>query len=125
MERYDANRLTVTRQSPYEMGSASTLDLGLLGRFVHVEKPSKGLSSSMGEAAAASVVTFMHNVDGKDLCRIHVRPCGFLVDATVRVERDEQMEKKEAFYVRVGNGTKELGEAQQEKCIVSRWSDDR
>ncbi len=30
------------------------------------------------------------------------------------------MEKKEAFYLRVGNGTKELGEAQQQKYIVSR-----
>jgi hypothetical protein len=50
------------------------------------------LSQSMGDAAASNVTTQFHTIDGHDLCRVHVRACGFPVDATVIVDRKGQME---------------------------------
>lgn len=79
------------------------------------------ISASMGEAAATNVTTQIQTVDEMDLCRVHVRPCGFPVDAAVTVEVKGQMEQKTAFYVRVGNGTKELDDAEKAKYISQRW----
>jgi hypothetical protein len=39
-----------------------------------------------GKAAATDVTMHIRAVDGKDLCRVHVRPCGFPVEATVTVD---------------------------------------
>ena len=45
------------------------------------------VSQSMGEAAAANMTAQIHTVDGADVCRVHVRPSGFPVDATVIVDK--------------------------------------
>ena len=79
------------------------------------------ISASMGEAAATNVTTQVQTIDEQDLCRVHVRPSGFPVDATVTVDTKGQMEKRTAFYVRVGNGTKELDDAQKAKYVSQRW----
>lgn len=63
----------------------------------------------------------MHTVDSHDVCRVHVRPSGFPVDAAVLVSRKGQTEKEVNFYVRVDNGTKKLDAVEKEKYITSRW----
>lgn len=73
-------------------------------------------------AAAAEVKTYFHTVDGKDLCRVHTPPSKFPVEANVKVEKKGQMVKKTAFYVRIGNGTKEIPDGpEKQKLIASRW----
>ena len=77
----------------------------------------------MGEASAADVSLHLHNVDGQDLCRVHVRPSGVPVDAVVTVDRKGQLEKKTAFYVRVANGTREIIAAEERRrYIAARWT---
>ncbi len=80
------------------------------------------LTTALGLAAAAAVTTTMHTVDGKDLCRVHTPPSMFPVDANVKIETNGQLIKKTAFYVRIGNGTKEIPEGpEKQKLIASRW----
>lgn len=53
---------------------------------------------------------------------MHVRPSGFPVEATVRVDQAGQQVKKTAFYVRIGNGTREITDpGERQKYIASRW----
>jgi type I restriction enzyme R subunit len=81
------------------------------------------MSASFGAAAATNITTHIHTIDGHDLARIHVRPSDFPVDTTVTVDRKGQLEKKQAFYIRVGNGTVELtDEAEKQKYISTRWT---
>jgi hypothetical protein len=78
--------------------------------------------TSMGEAAAAAVTMQIHTVDGHDVCRVHVRPSPFPVDATVTVEKKGQFEKKTALYVRVANNTREITDAtERQKYVAARW----
>jgi type I restriction enzyme R subunit len=79
------------------------------------------VTASMGAAAAANISTQMHSIDGQDLCRVHVRPSGFPVDAKVTIVRKDQHEKKTNFYVRVANGTRSLDESEKQKYIATRW----
>ena len=80
------------------------------------------LVNSVGEAAATNVTTQIHTVEGHDLCRVHVRPCGFPVDATIVVDKKGSLEKKKAFFVRINNGTREItDETEREKYIAMRW----
>jgi len=69
------------------------------------------LVASTGETAAADVSLQIHTVDGQDLCRVHVQPSSFPVDAVVTVDRKGQLEKKTAFYVRTANATREIAAA--------------
>jgi len=39
------------------------------------------LKNAFGAAAVANVTTQSHTVDGKDMCRVDVRPSGFPFDA--------------------------------------------
>ncbi len=81
------------------------------------------VSRSMGAAAATNVVTQLHSIEGRDLARVHVKPSGVPVDATVTVvDKQGQHTKKTAFYVRVGNGTKELDDTETAKYITGRWA---
>jgi type I restriction enzyme R subunit len=81
------------------------------------------LVASMGETVAANVSVQVHSVDGKDVCRVHVRPSSFPVDAKVTVEKKGQMEKKVAFYVRLANGTRELTDPdERQRYVADRWS---
>jgi len=76
---------------------------------------------SLGAAAAANLTVQIHTVDGHDVCRVHVRPSGFPVDATVTVDKQGRMQKVTAFYVRVANGTKALDDKEKAKYVASRW----
>lgn len=79
--------------------------------------------NSMGEAAATNGTTQIHTVDGHDLCRVHVRPCGFPVDATIVVDKKGNLVKRQAFFVRINNGTREITDpAEREKYIAMRWT---
>ena len=61
-------------------------------------------------------------LDDKDLCRVHVKPSGFPVEATVTVVKDGQHSKKTAFYVRLNNKTHEFTEEdEKQKYIAQRW----
>lgn len=76
----------------------------------------------MGETAASSVSTRIHTVDGRDLARVHVPPSSFPVEATVKVERAGQVVKKTAFYVRIGNGTREIGDGgEEQRYVATQW----
>lgn len=80
------------------------------------------LINAVGETAASAVSAQVHTVDGRDLCRVHVPPSGFPVDAQVKVDKSGQVLKKFAFYIRVGNGTREITDpAEKQKYIASRW----
>jgi type I restriction enzyme R subunit len=80
------------------------------------------VTQSMGAAAAANTTTQIHTVDGLDIARVHVRPSGVPVDATVTiVDKQGQHNKKTMFYVRVGNGTKDLDEQEKAKYVAGRW----
>ena len=61
--------------------------------------------------------------DGNDLCRVHVKPSGHPVHATVTVvDKQGQHQKKRMFYVRMNNGTRAIDdEAEIEKYIANRW----
>jgi type I restriction enzyme, R subunit len=78
-------------------------------------------SASMGDAAVTNVSVQVHTVDGRDLYRVHVRPFAVPVDARVTVQRNGQLLKETAFYVRIGNSTKKLDDAEKAKYILNRW----
>ncbi len=80
------------------------------------------VQASMGDAAAANVSTKMHTIDGKDLCRVHVKPSAFPVEAEVTVVKEGQHWKKTAFYMRLNNKTAEItDENERQKYIAQRW----
>lgn len=79
------------------------------------------ISASVGEAAATQITIQLHKVNGGDIARAHVLPSPLPVDATVTVEKQGQLEKKIAFYVRVNNRTIELPDAEKQKYMVTRW----
>jgi type I restriction enzyme R subunit len=109
--------------------------VGLEADYASLRKPGKNdrdlfqlhlvniLVAAMGDAAVANVTIQVHAVDGKDLCRVHMRPSAFPVEAKVVVDHKGQFERKTAFYVRLGNGTREIDDpAERQKYIASRWS---
>ncbi len=106
---------------------------GLASDYASLRKPGKGdrdvfeqhlaniVSASMGVAAATNIGVQIHHVDGNDICRVHVRPSGFPVEAIVTVDKQGQHVKKTAFYVRVANGTRELSDLEKDKYLKSHW----
>ena len=76
---------------------------------------------SMGGAAAANVTLQIHTVDGADICRVHVHPSGFPVDAKVTLDKGGQMIKTTNFYVRTSNATQTLDAQERAKYILTRW----
>jgi len=107
---------------------------GLASDYVSLRKPGKDdrdrfllhlnqlLVNALGAAAAATVTTQLHTVDGLDLCRVHGPASGFPVDADVKVDKGGQLVKKTAFYVRIGNGTREIADAaERQKYVAGRW----
>ena len=61
-------------------------------------------------------------IDNKDLCRVHVKPSSFPVEATVTMVKDGQHSKKTAFYVRLNNKTHEFtSEDEKQKYIAQQW----
>lgn len=77
--------------------------------------------ASMGAAAVTNITTQIHVVDETDICRVHVRPSGFPVDAKITVDKGGQLAKKTAFFVRTSNSTRELEGDEKPKYVVSRW----
>ncbi len=76
----------------------------------------------MGEAAAANLSIHMHSVDGQAVCRVHVKPSKFPVDATVTVVEDGKPRKKTVFYVRLPNKTAQItDEDEKRKYIAQQW----
>lgn len=78
--------------------------------------------------AASTVSCQLHIVtdaDGerRDLCRVHVPPSSFPVDAEVKVDKDGGAKQRMAFYVRIGNGTREITDPDEKaRHIAMRWS---
>jgi len=108
---------------------------GLASDYASLRKPGKDdrdrfllhlsqlLINAFGEATAASVSTQLHTVNGDDICRVHVPSSSFPVDANVVVDKGGQLQKKTAFYVRIGNGTREIAAAEErQKYVASRWA---
>jgi len=80
------------------------------------------LVTALGEAAASAVSTQIHTVEGKDLCRVHVPPSSFPIEAEVLVDKGGQLQKKTAFYVRIGNGTREIVDPKErQRYVAARW----
>ncbi|MEZ5246311.1 MAG: DEAD/DEAH box helicase family protein [Acidimicrobiales bacterium] len=81
------------------------------------------LKTSLGAAAVSNVTTQMATVDGKDICRVHVKPSGHPVDAKVRiVDAKGNHMKQTNFYARINNGThKFIDEDEKQKYIAHRW----
>jgi type I restriction enzyme R subunit len=79
--------------------------------------------NSVGMAAAANVAQEILEVGGKDLCRVHVKPSSFPVEAEmVEVDKNGQHVKKKVFYGRFGNGTRVISDAtERERYQVQVW----
>jgi hypothetical protein len=76
----------------------------------------------MGGATAARLSVQFHSIAGADVCRIHVQPSPVPVEADVTVNVKGQFVRKTGvFYVRSGNSTRELDDAQKAKYILGRW----
>jgi type I restriction enzyme, R subunit len=107
---------------------------GLAGDYTSLRTPGKDdrdrfqlhlhqiLITALGETAASAVSAQIHTVDGNDLCRVHVPPSSFPVDAEVVIDKRGQLEKKHAFYIRVGNSTREITDPRErQRYIAARW----
>ncbi len=82
------------------------------------------LINAVGETVASTVSTQLHTIDGADLCRVHVPPSGFPVEASVLVEKGGQGSRHAAFYVRIGNGTREITDLmERQRFVANRWGD--
>ncbi len=107
---------------------------GLAGDYASLRKPGKDDRdrfllhlnqlhvNAFGETAASAISTQVHTINGDDICRVHVPPSNFPVDATVVVDRSGQLQKRCALFIRVGNGTREITDpAERQKYLASRW----
>jgi type I restriction enzyme R subunit len=83
----------------------------------------QALINSVGMAAAANVGQEILEVGDKDLCRVHVRPSTFPVEANVvEVDKNGQHVKKTVFYGRFGNGTRPITDpAERDRYIAQVW----
>jgi type I restriction enzyme R subunit len=79
------------------------------------------VTAAMGGAVAARLSVQFHTIDGAEVWRVHVQPSPVPIDANVTVNVKGQLVKKSAFYVRSGNSTRELSEAEKAKYILGRW----
>ncbi len=62
-------------------------------------------------------------VSGKDLCRVHVKPSSFPVEAEViEVDKNGQHVKKKLLYGRFGNGTRPITDpTERERYKAQVW----
>lgn len=83
----------------------------------------QAVTNAVGPAAATNVSSEIHSIDGIDVCRVHVFPSSHPVRATVTsIDGNGQHQRKQRFYVRMGNGTREVtDESEIEKYIAGRW----
>jgi type I restriction enzyme R subunit len=108
---------------------------GLEGDYATLRKPGKddrdlfglhlnqALINAVGMAATANVGQEILEVGGKDLCRVHVKPSSFPVEAeVVEVDKNGQHVKKKLFYGRFGNGTRAISDpTERERYKVQVW----
>lgn len=108
--------------------------VGLAGDFASLHKDGKddadlfelhlnqAIINAVGEAGAANVTTEMLVVDSKHLCRVHVQPSKFPVDATVTYVKKGQHEKRTEFFFRFGNQSKAVKDPTQiEQLKLQVW----
>jgi type I restriction enzyme R subunit len=108
--------------------------VGLADDFASLTKPGRDdvdrfklhvvqlVQASMGDTAAANTSLHMHTVDGRNLCRVHVKPSKLPVHATVSGTKDGKSEKRSAFFVRLPNKTAEItDEDERQRYIAQRW----
>ncbi|MEX1177033.1 MAG: type I restriction endonuclease [Nitriliruptor sp.] len=82
----------------------------------------QAVANAVGQAAAANVTSEILTIDGRDLCRVHVRPSKFPVDATVTYVKNGQHEKKTQLFGRFGNATKPITDPNEtEKYKLQIW----
>ena len=82
----------------------------------------QAMVNAVGQAAAANVTTEVLTVDGKDLCRVHVRPSKFPVEATITVVKKGQHQKVTQLFGRFGNGTKAITDPDEaDKFKLQIW----
>jgi type I restriction enzyme, R subunit len=82
----------------------------------------QAITNAVGQAAAANVTSEILTIDGHDLCRVHVRPSKFPVEATVTYLKNGQHEKKTQLFVRFGNATKPITDTDEaEKFKLQIW----
>ncbi len=80
------------------------------------------MRSSMGPAAITNVYTEIVEWGGEAVCRMHVKPSGFPVEATVKVQENGPNVTKTVTYVRINNATHEFkDEDEKQKFIAQRW----
>ncbi len=80
------------------------------------------LISAVGETVASTLPLQLRTVDEADLCRVHVPPSDIPVEATVAADKGGQTTKRSAFYVRIGNGTREIvDDAERAKYVAGRF----
>ncbi len=107
---------------------------GLAGDYASLHEPGKDdrdrfllhlnqrFVNAFGEAAASTIWSQVHTVNGDDVCRVHAPHSSFPVEANVVVDKDGQLHKKTAFYVRIGNGTREIADpVERQKYIAGLW----
>jgi type I restriction enzyme, R subunit len=82
------------------------------------------VENAVGLAAVANVTTLIHHVDGHNICRVHVEPCGFPVQAEITgADAKGQFAKKTAFFVRLNNGTRAIEDEREiQRYVAQRWS---
>lgn len=83
----------------------------------------QAIINSVELAAAANVSYEILQVGGEDLCRAHVRPSAFPVEARVtEVDKQGQHRKKVVFYGRFGNATRPVtDEVELERYKQQIW----
>lgn len=83
----------------------------------------QSILNSVGAAAATNITTQVHTIDGRDLCRVHVRPSGHPVHAEVTIiDGRGQRQKHRMFYVRMNNSTRAIeDESEIDKFVAARW----
>lgn len=83
----------------------------------------QAIINAVGMAAAANVGQEILEVGGKDLCRVHVRPSSFPVEAeVVEVDANGQHVKKIVFFGRFGNGARQITDpTERERYKVNIW----
>ena len=108
---------------------------GIVLDYVSVRKEGKGdadmfglmlnqvLVHALGVAAVANLTTEIVTVDGHDICRVHVKPCGHPVEANVKIaNKDGQFVKQTLLYIRLNNQTVAItDDSERQKFISQRW----
>ncbi|MCW2595456.1 MAG: hypothetical protein QOH29_574 [Actinomycetota bacterium] len=74
------------------------------------------LTTTIGAPAAASVIVDFERIDQQEICLLRVRPAGRPVFLRAAKQRST------AFFVRVGNSTRELDAGEMLEYAVGRWS---